>query len=83
MIEARAGGVLYTLDPSEPEKDVLVVGAAWGLGKTVVDGGGAVDRFEISRHPPHQVLSRSIVRKEEMYVVEPATRDPEGGCRRE
>jgi pyruvate,water dikinase len=72
MIEARSGGVLYTLDPSEPEKDVLVVASTWGLGKTVVDGGGAVDRFEISRHAPHPVLSRSVVRKKEKYVVEPA-----------
>jgi len=71
MVDVRAAGVLYTLDPSEPQKDVLVVSAAFGLGKTVVDGGGAVDRFEISRHPPHRVVSRSVVRKEEMYVVAP------------
>jgi len=71
MIPARASGVLYTLDPSQPDKDVLVVSATWGLGKTVVEGTGAVDRFEISRQSPHDVLSRSIRRKREMYVAEP------------
>jgi len=69
MVDARAAGVLYTLDPSAPQTDVLVVSAAWGLGKAVVDGGDAVDRFEISRHPPHHVLSRSIVCKERMYAL--------------
>lgn len=71
MIEARASGVLYTLDPSEPKKDVLLVAVARGLGTTVVEGGGSVDRFEISRQPPHEILSRSVAHKEEMYVVVP------------
>jgi pyruvate,water dikinase len=71
MIDARASGVLYSLDPSQPQRDVLLVAAAKGLGKTVVDGTSTVDRFEISRQPPHEVLSRSVGRKEEMYVVEP------------
>ncbi len=75
MIRARAGGVIYTLDPVQPAKDVLVVSVARGLAKTVVEGSGAVDRFEITREPPHAVVARHIARKDRMYEVE------EGGVR--
>ncbi len=72
MIRARAGGVIYTLDPVQPEKNVLVVSVARGLAKTVVEGSGAVDRFEITREPPHSVVARHIARKDRMYEVEGA-----------
>jgi pyruvate,water dikinase len=71
LIETWAGGVLYTLDPSAPERDVMVGSAARGLGKTVVEGSAAVDRFELSREPPHGLLSASIARKEEAFVAVP------------
>jgi len=71
MIEAKASGVLYSFDPTEPERDVLVVAAAKGLGKIVVDGASPVDRFEISRQPPHEVTSRSVGHQQEMFVVDP------------
>lgn len=70
MIRAKAGGVLYTLDPTQPAKDVLVVTAVPGLAKTVVEGTEAADRFEVSREPPHAVVSRHVVRKERMYRVQ-------------
>ena len=70
MIRARAGGVLYTLDPTRPASDVLIVSVAPGLAKSVVEGSEAADRFEISREPPHRVLSRHIARKERRYEVE-------------
>ncbi len=71
MIDASASGVLYSLDPSEPERDVFVIAAARGLGKTVVEGASAVDRFEISRRPPHEVISRLVGRKKDRYDIEP------------
>ena len=37
---------------------MLIVSAAVGLGKMVVEGGGSIDRFVLSRTPPHRVLSR-------------------------
>jgi pyruvate,water dikinase len=70
MIEAKASGVLYSFDPAQVQRDVLLVTAAKGLGKTVVEGASPVDRFEVSRQPPHEVVSRSIGHKQEMYVEE-------------
>jgi pyruvate,water dikinase len=71
MIEAASAGVVYTLDPAAAGKDVLIVAAAPGLGKTVVEGSGSVDRFEISRQPPQEVLGRLIGRKDKMYGMDP------------
>jgi pyruvate,water dikinase len=69
MVPVRASGVVYSLDPNEPENDVLVVSAALGLGKLVVEGGAPVDRLEVSREPGHEVVSRHLARKEHMFVA--------------
>ncbi len=64
MVPARASGVAHTLDPAAPQKDIVIVSAAYGLGPTVVQGLGPADRFELSRDPIPRVLSRRIARKE-------------------
>lgn len=69
LVKARSSGVLYTVDPSRPEKPLMVVSATWGLGTTVVEGLGAVDRFVVSRTPPHEVVSRAIEEKTERCTV--------------
>jgi len=70
MIPAHAGGVAYSLDPTRPEMDVIVVSASRGLGKTVVEGSAPVDTFEVSRQPPHEVTARRIANKEAAYVAD-------------
>jgi pyruvate,water dikinase len=69
MVPARASGVVYTLDPGDPSRKVLQISAARGLGRAVVEGSLAVDRFEVSREVPHEVLARSVAEKPEMYGV--------------
>jgi pyruvate,water dikinase len=76
MVSARSSGVAYTLNPNDPERDVLIVSAAPGLGKMVVEGGGSSDRFVVSRRPPYRVLSREVPHKRTMYEI-----DPKGGVR--
>jgi pyruvate,water dikinase len=71
MVEARAAGVLYTLDPGQPQNDVMLVTASHGLGKIVVEGTGETDRFALERRQPHEVVSRSLGRKEWMYAPRP------------
>jgi len=38
MIPSRVAGVLYTLDPSNPDTLESILSASWGLGKVVVEG---------------------------------------------
>jgi pyruvate, water dikinase len=67
MIPARASGVMHTLDLSGQESDSLVVFGSWGLGRTVVEGRSAVDRYVVERDFPHQIRSKEIVRKTNQF----------------
>ncbi len=63
MIDAHVSGVLYSMDPMEPSREVMVISATWGLGAPVVAGEVSADRFIVSREPPHAVERMNIVRK--------------------
>ena len=60
MIDAKVSGILYSLDPLDPSRDVMVLSAAWGLGLPIVSGKVAADRFMVSRQFPHNVQSLDI-----------------------
>ncbi|MFZ5905937.1 MAG: PEP/pyruvate-binding domain-containing protein [Nitrospirota bacterium] len=68
MIPASAGGVLYTRDPTDPEKDHIVINSVFGLGKAVVDGTFSTDAFSVSRHPFGAIVSRHVTRKDRMLI---------------
>jgi pyruvate,water dikinase len=71
LADARAAGVLYTLDPANPEGNAMIITATLGLGKPVVEGTVAGDRMVISRSSPHSFLSHSVVEKKEMLAYLP------------
>ncbi len=68
LVDAVASGVVYTLDPAAPDASTLIVTAAPGLGKTVVEGSDAVDQFAISREDPGRILRRQVSHKGRMYL---------------
>ncbi len=74
MMDARAAGVLYTLDPQSPEEPYMLVSAGYGLGEPVVTGRAQADQYRVSRLPPFDVLSLEVVRKGQELQVR-----PEGG----
>jgi pyruvate,water dikinase len=49
MVSARAGGVLYTRDPLDPGREVMVINGVWGLGTGVVDGALPADSMVVDR----------------------------------
>jgi pyruvate, water dikinase len=67
MVPSRVAGVAYTVDPSNPDEQVCLLGANWGLGKVVVEG-GASDMFRMSRNPPYEILESRISEKKWMVV---------------
>jgi pyruvate, water dikinase len=66
MVRARAAGVLYTVDPLNPDRDELIIHAHWGLGQAVVDGTVTPDVFRVSKKAPFPVRESVIARKERL-----------------
>jgi len=71
MVEAVAGGVIYSSDPVGPDGDVMVVNAGWGLPKAVVDGTLRPDLVTLSRTEPPQVLRLEAELKPYQLVCNP------------
>lgn len=68
MATPKVSGVLYTLDPHNPENETLLLSATWGLGAPVVSGKAAADHYVVDRTPPHQGLELNLVRKESKLI---------------
>jgi len=64
MVASQVSGVVHTLDVSGSEPDCLVIYASWGLGRTVVEGRGPVDRYVVERDYPNRLRRQEIPRKE-------------------
>jgi pyruvate, water dikinase len=64
MIPSQAGGVIQTVNIEESEPDCMAIYAAFGLGRTVVEGKSAVDRYVVEKNPPFSIRSRTLVRKQ-------------------
>jgi pyruvate,water dikinase len=77
MVEAVSGGVMYSRNPLNIRDDAVVINAAWGLPKSVVDGSTACDLFVVSRGDPMTVREKEISVKDRKFVCYP----DEGVCR--
>jgi len=83
MIDAKAAGVMYSRDPNNPEADTLIISAARGLGKSVVDGVVTPETYIISRNNPplppfskggmvgFEIISKNIPEQKSMYICRP------------
>ncbi len=49
LINPKAAGVAFTLDPLNGDRSVVVVESSWGLGEAVVAGEVTPDRFVVSK----------------------------------
>jgi pyruvate,water dikinase len=76
MVEARAAGVAFSINPDTGDTTQAVIDAAWGLGKYVVDGRVSADHFIVDKETG-QVLRERIADKPVMLVA------AEGGGTRE
>ncbi|MGO4228664.1 PEP/pyruvate-binding domain-containing protein [Arthrobacter sp. YAF34] len=67
MVEADAAGVMFTANPANGRRDQTVIGAAWGLGESVVSGTVTTDDVVVEADTG-RVLSRRTADKEVMTV---------------
>jgi pyruvate,water dikinase len=77
MVDAVAGGVVYSRDPMRIRDDAIVINSVWGLPKSVVDGSTNPDFFLISRGDPIKIMRKEIAVKEQKFVCY----SDEGVCR--
>ncbi|MBI4876007.1 MAG: hypothetical protein HY822_15330 [Acidobacteria bacterium] len=68
MVPARASGVMYTRDPSDPKDNVIWIAATSGLAPELASGRVSGDLFVLSHGGRHRILSSQIVRKEGFWV---------------
>jgi pyruvate, water dikinase len=79
MVDAAAGGVTYSRNPTNIRSDAIYINAVHGLAKLVVDGSGSPDLYVISRTDPLAIVDKQIADKQQKYVCLPE----EGVCREE
>ncbi|GAB4334024.1 MAG: PEP/pyruvate-binding domain-containing protein [Desulfobulbaceae bacterium] len=60
MIDAAAGGVIYTRDPTGGERETMIISAAEGGSRGLVSGRVDSDQYNVERRPPF-VLQRTII----------------------
>ena len=77
MVDAAAGGVIYSRDPMDIRSDAIFINAVHGLAKTVVDGSATPDLLVISRKEPLSIIKKEISHKEHKFICLPE----EGVCR--
>ncbi|MBW3605445.1 MAG: PEP/pyruvate-binding domain-containing protein [Actinobacteria bacterium] len=79
MIEPRAAGVAFTLNPTDGDRSQIAIDAAWGFGEAVVGGEVTPDNFVVDK-VLREIVSRTISPKTTEYrlngdTVERATVD--------
>jgi pyruvate,water dikinase len=60
MVDSLCGGVMYSRDPTDMRRDVVILNAVRGLAKSVVDGTVTPDLWVISREEPLSLIKREI-----------------------
>ena len=71
MVHARAGGVVYSGNPSDHNDSSIHISSAWGLPKAIVNGRFASDLLVVDRSKPPTVRGREIGDKEHQFVLHP------------
>jgi pyruvate,water dikinase len=72
MVQARAAGVMFTLEPVTGDRSKIVIEAAWGLGEAVVSGEVTPDRFLVDK-VTLEIVKRTVSEKTEEFRFDPDT----------
>lgn len=70
MVQARAAGVMFTLDPVSGDRSKIVIEGSWGLGEAVVSGEVTPDRFRADK-VMLEIVDRAVAEKTEEFRFDP------------
>jgi len=72
MVDAKAAGVAFTINPVTGEQNQIVIEANWGLGESVVSGAVTPDHYVVDKKTL-KIIDRKIAKKVVEYVPDPKT----------
>ena len=76
MVDAKAAGVTFTINPVTGEEDQIVIEANWGLGETVVAGEVTPDHYVVDKRSLH-IIDKKIAKKTVEHIGNPKTGETE------
>jgi pyruvate,water dikinase len=68
MIESDASGVMFSIDPVNNDKSIIVIEAIYGLGEYIVQGTVTPDHYEVDKKTLH-ILKKSIATQEHKMAL--------------
>ena len=71
MIDSKASGVMFTLEPVRGDRNTIVINAAWGLGEAVVSGQITPDEYVVEKGT-FRILDRKVFKKQKQIVYDQA-----------
>jgi len=72
MVNAKAAGVIFTINPVTGEPNQIVIEANWGLGESVVSGAVTPDDYIVDKSTL-RIIEKRVARKTVEYVRDPKT----------
>jgi len=72
MVNSKAAGVMFTINPANGDDSKIVIEGNWGLGEAVVSGSVTPDHFVIDKNTM-QTVEKDIVSKQVEYIRDPVT----------
>jgi pyruvate, water dikinase len=70
MINAFSSGVIYSVDPIEPDSNYLTISAIFGLGEYLVDGSVTPDHYKINRSTG-KIIDKKIINQQKRLIFNP------------
>ncbi|HSW63313.1 MAG TPA: PEP/pyruvate-binding domain-containing protein [Dissulfurispiraceae bacterium] len=68
MVDARASGVMYTVDPATMDAGTVQISSIWGLGEQLVSGNASPDTFVVSKKTG-EITARLVAAKAEILTA--------------
>jgi pyruvate,water dikinase len=69
MVDAKAAGVMFTLNPATGDRAKIMIGGNWGLGETVVSGSVTPDEWMVDK-VVMEIITKTISPKGIEYIVD-------------
>ncbi len=68
MVQARAGGIMYTRDPGNPQENAVLINAVWGLGAYAVGGVVPTNNYRVFVDGAKKITIEEMGRQEVMLI---------------